>query len=376
MKEIGGSPSSGSQDIYESADLTQMCIDEEACAPEYDPLPGSFLNTDNQEPLDSAICNFDYDPNAISTFVLNRINGSVNGLELLLSKEDLFFIAWVSVRMQINPYFLLGVLSQESAGNCAAVSSSNGEGCFQITNTYGRGQLNDSYEGRVIDWHWSDRSGEYYPDDIFMNMESYFEQSPDTDQFRITIDPTAGSIDDVEVSSVVNFTNGVIASGLYFKWQEYLLYYSYDSLHGETKDLFQTDDGKALWQSAAYNGGAYGAASALESAEEDFLGEMSAETQNYAPAVVDYCKSFEAGTFTYSANYTSDDVEWLIDLLSYTYPDDADIDWSAIKDDVDQVFFADGTSTISFVDDVKALIYVISTSAGELGPEWPDGGSI
>lgn len=375
VADIEGSPSSGAEDIYESANLNDLCDDDE-CTPSYDSLPGGFIFTDGQDPLDEDVCNFDYNPNLTSAFVLNRVDGEVNGLELWLSREDLFFIAWVSIRMQINPYFLLGVLSQESAGNCAAVSSSNAEGCFQITNTFGRAQLDDSYEERVEEWHWSDRSGEYYPDDIFIDPETYFEEAPPTDQFRITLDPTAGTIEGEEVSSVVNFTNGAIASGLYYKWQEYLLYYSYEDLRDTAEELFESEDGKSLWQASAYNGGAYGAVNALLAGGEDFLDELSDETQNYAEMVVAYCKEYQGGTSTYSDSYTEDDVEWIIDLLSYTYPDDYDIDWEEVKDDVHQVFFADGTTELTFVDDVKALVYVISTFVPDLAPEWPDEGSI
>lgn len=376
IKDIGGDPSAGAEDIYDSADLTDLCVDDSICSPDYDQLPDDLINTDNQEPLDVTVCNFDYDPNEISTFVVNRVDGSVNGLELLLSKEDLFFLAWVSVRYKINPYFLLGVLSQESAGNCAAVSSSNGEGCFQITNTFGQGQLDESYPVRVLDWFWTDRSGEYYPDDIFVEPASYFGEVPPSDQFRLTLDPTSNRIDGTDISSVINFNFGIIASGLYFHWQPYLLYYFFDHLRDEAEDLFQTDDGKALWQAAAYNGGVYGASLALQAEGNDFLDEMGSEPQTYAPAVVDYCKGYQAGELTYSETFTQDDVEWFIDLISMTYPDDLVVDWEAVKDDVFQVFFADGTTELSFVDDVKAIVYVISTHVPELGPEWPDEDSI
>lgn len=376
VRDIGGNPSTGAQEIYETADLSNLCVDTEECVPSYDELPDDFVRTDGQEPLDDDDCNFDYDPNLISTFVLNRVDGSVNGLDLLLSPEDLFFVAWVSIRQKINPYFLLGVLSQESYGNCAAVSSAGGEGCFQITNYYGQAQLNESYPDRVNYWYWSDRTGSYYPDSMFVDAESYFGEAPATDQFRLTLDPTAGDINGEEVSSVVNFNFGSIASALYYRWQQYLLYYNYDELREASADLFQDDDGKALWQAAAYNGGAYGAANALAEGGDDFLDEMGDETLAYAPAVVDWCKEYQGGELTYNAEYTEDDIEWLIDLLSYTYPEDSGIDWSAVKDDVHQVFFADGTTEITFVDDIKAVVYVISTHAPELAPEWPEEESI
>lgn len=370
VREIGGNPSAGSQTVYETADLGDLCL-VSACAPDYGELPSDFVNTDNQENLSSAICDYDYDPNQISTFVLNRIDGSFNGLELLLSKEDLFFIAWVSVRQKINPYFLMGILSQESAGNCAAVSPYHGEGCFQITNTFGQGQLEDSYSTRTSSWTWSDRNDDYYPDNFFINPSSYFEETPSTDQFRITTDPTSGTIDGEEISSIVNFHFGAIGAGLYFKWQENLLYHHYEDLRTTSVNLFQSDNGKVKWQAAAYNGGAYGSANALADRASNFLEAMPSETQNYVPAVIDYCQAYQAGELTYSASYTEDDVEWIIDLLSYTYPNSYDINWASVKDQIHQIFFADGTKELTFVDDVKALVYVISTYDSVLAPEWP-----
>lgn len=379
VRDVGGSPSAGARDIYNSSDLTDLCVDHDICEPSYDELPDDFIQTDNQETLDATICNFDYDPNLISTFVLNQVDGSVNGLTLLLSKEDLFFLAWVSVRMQINPYFLMGVMSQESSGNCAAVSSSNGEGCFQITNTFGQAQLDDSYPDRVSSWFWSSRSGDYYDDSFFEDPTSYFGVTPDSDQFRLTIDPTSQTIDGSDVSSIVNFHFGIIASAFYYRWQEYLLYTSYESIRSTASDIFQSNDGKATWQAAAYNGGAYGAAQAIESNGADFLSAMSSETQTYAPRVVDYCHEYEAGALTYSATYTQDDIDSLIDFLAQTYsnsPSSLDIDWTAVKDDVHQTFFSDGTTQLTLVDDIKAVIYVISTNVPELAPEWPEEGSI
>ena len=90
IQDIGGNPSTGSQDIYASANLNNLCIDEFECGAPYDVLPDEFYNTGNAQLTDSDICDFDYNPNITSTFVLNRVSGSVNGLDLLFSKEDLF----------------------------------------------------------------------------------------------------------------------------------------------------------------------------------------------------------------------------------------------------------------------------------------------
>jgi hypothetical protein len=379
INQIDGNPSAGSNEIYSNANLNNLCPNnDESCQAPYETLPETFINTDNSDLTDTQKCNFDYNPNQSSAFVLNRVDGSVNGLELFFSKEDLFFIAWVSIRYKINPYFLMGVLSAESRGNCAAVSGSHGEGCFQITNTFGQGQLDDSYPARVAHWFWTDRSGRYYPDEVFVDEESYFGENPSSDQFRVTLDPNEFTINDVDISSVVNFHFGIIASGLYFHWQHYLLYHQYEDLHDKAEDLFAQDNGKALWQAAAYNGGAFGAARALRNVDdpEDFLDEMRAETQNYAPLVADYCHSYQEGELAYEATYTKAEVNFIIDLLRQTYPRNTGIDWDEVKSDVSQVFFEEGTTRLNFTDDIKALIYVISTHDPKLAPEWPDDGSI
>lgn len=375
IHDIGGNPSPGSEEIYATANLSDLCLVDEACEPDYVKLRSEFIRTEGQEPLKKGVCNFDYDPNLISTFVLNKVDGDLNGLDLYLSREDLFFLAWVSVRYKINPYFLLGILAQESRGNCSAVSPFNGEGCFQITNTFGQGQLNDSYLSRVAGWSWSDRSGSYYPDEIFVDETTYFGETPPTEQFRITIDPTAPVINEIDVSSVVNFHFGVIASALYFHWQHYLLYYYFEDSRDVASELFQSKDGKAQWQAAAYNGGAFGAGFALEDGGEDFLDEMAEETQNYAPAIIDYCTGFQNGDFTYSTSYTQDDINWIIDLLAMTYPLSLDVDWDGVKEEIEQIFFSD-VDELTLVDDVKAIIYVISTNTPLLAPEWASSGSI
>lgn len=373
VESIGGNPATGSRTIYESVNLNDLCLDDSCEAP-YEEWPDDWFIVTDQEPLDFSRCNYDYDPNLISTFVISKPTEGVNGLNLLFSKEDLFFLAWVSIREKINPYFLMGVVSQESAGNCALVSSTGGEGCFQITNTFGQGQLLESYPDRTGDWHWSTRIDDY-PESIFLDLEDYFGEMPDSDQYRLTLDPQASEIEGVDVSSVVNFPFGSIASGLYFFWQPYLLFSSYSSAEDNAQNLFQTANGKATWQAAAYNGGAYGAATALRDSGDNFLEDMAEETQNYAGSVVDYCKEYEAGSEIFEESLNFDDVVLFIDLLSYTYPDDW-VDWNALKSEVYQIFFADGTTTLSFVDDIKALVYVISTFDPALAPEWPEENSI
>src|SRR3989338_3547151 len=81
-----------------------LCLDD-ACEAPYEELPDDWFVTDGQEPLDSSQCNYDYNPNLLSTFIMGKPGEGVNGLNLLFSKEDLFFLAWISIREKINPYF-------------------------------------------------------------------------------------------------------------------------------------------------------------------------------------------------------------------------------------------------------------------------------
>lgn len=369
VETIEGSPSSGSLDIYASSNLEHLCL-QTTCLPSYPELPDVWMDQSNGEN-----CFFNSFPNEDSTFIVKQPS-RVNGLQLKLSKEDLFFIAWTSMRYRINPHFILATMVMESAGNCAAVSGSAAEGCFQITNTFGQGQLNDSYPNRVADWHWSSRSGVYYPASVFVDEISYFGELPLSDQYRITLDPLSPRINGEDISSIVNFHFGVIAMGLYHYWQQYLLYYYYDDVQTPSESIIALPSEKARWQAAAYHGGAFGAGRAIRIGGVDFLDEMNTDTQFYADAVVDACDQFEQATSVYEAQYSQDDVEYIIDLLHQTYPADANIDWDAVKDDVEQVFFSEENTTLSFVDDVKALIYVISTFSAQLAPQWPDASSI
>lgn len=370
IRDVGGNPSPGSREIYTNADLKNLCVDQNECGSPYAVIPKEWIHIVEGE------CSYDLDPNAASTFVLNRSENEINGVDLLLSKEDLFFLAWTSIRFQINPYFLLGVLLTESSGNCALVSASHAEGCFQITNHYGQSQLRASYLSRVKDWFWSDRSGEKYPDSIFVDEESYFGESPLSRQYRMTLDPGEFVINDTEISSVVNFPFGIIGAGLYFHWQEYLLLHHFEELNNKAESLFNSKEGRALFQAASYNGGAYGAARALEKEGSNFLDLVPEETRNYAPSVVDVCLAYQEGEGTFGASYSQADLEFIIDLLATTYPGDLALDWKEVKSEISQIFFEDGTELLSFVDDIKAIVYVISTFVPELAPEWPDKNSI
>src|SRR3990167_3651767 len=81
VHDIGGNPSAGSLEIYSQGDLKNLCVDQAECGSPYSRLSSEFIHTASQEPLFATRCSFDYDPNLKSTFVLNRVNGSVNGLK-------------------------------------------------------------------------------------------------------------------------------------------------------------------------------------------------------------------------------------------------------------------------------------------------------
>jgi hypothetical protein len=368
VQDINTEATLTSQEIYASGDLNQLCIDDEECSPDYDLLPDTFRNLSNQDPLDKDQCNYDYDYNITSDFNINQADEGIKGVDLQLSKQDLFFLGWASMRYKINPHFLLSIMIQESSGNCRLVSSATGQGCFQITYRYGRLQLEDSYNNRVDHWNWANRNRNF-PRDMFLDEEDHFGDMPETEQYREFLDPNAAQIGGVETSSVVNFHYGVIASSLYFHWQQYKLYYAYDQYEDEAIDVFTQISGKAKWQAAAYNGGISLVSNSLRFGE-NYTNNLREETQNYSPKVEEFCQDFQNGSEVFEYNYTVEDVKDLVNLIADTYPEDLDVDWEQLKLDIEAVFFVDQPS-ISFVKDMKALIYYISTYSSLLAPEWP-----
>ena len=221
---VDGFPVSGSEGIYQNSNLNELCLQDD-CDPDYASYPDSERVFEHL--FDNSICALDYDPNQSSQMLINdSFNQSL--VRVHYSKEDLFFIAWVAMRLQINPHFLLGLVRQESLGNCAAVSFAGGEGCFQITNGFGRLQLQQSYETRVIGWHWNVGNTSSYNGSLFINPTTWFGTRPLTDQYRVTVDPQSESVLGQKVSSVVNFPFGAIASALYVHWQTLFLYHNYD----------------------------------------------------------------------------------------------------------------------------------------------------
>jgi len=366
--DITGTPSSFSQGIYETSDLGELCFQAD-CQPDYDELSAEFR--EDYAPEMAGNCSFDDDPNRTSQFLLHHQAQGINGLDLLLSKEDLFFMAWVSLRYQINPHFLLGVISQESYGDCAAVSYAGAEGCFQITNDYGRAQLEDSYPDRVESWYWNEGATDYYPDNIFINPIIWFGAEPQTDQYRMTLDPASSTVLGMSVSSVVNFNFGAIASALYYRWEDYFLYYHYESLQDTVENLIETTaEGKASLMASIYNGGIGRFTSALKAHGANYLKGMSVQTQDYVERVTDYCRAYQQGDQLYTTTYAIEEVEYLVDLLAMTYSDAGDVDWDGLKQDIRTNFFS-SQEEITLVDDVKALIYYISTYDTSLAPEWP-----
>lgn len=369
-QDVSGTPADFSQSIYESSNLSDLC-DDDVCESDYETIPESFKEIyDEDEPN---ICAFDYDPNETSQILVTKEPNGVNGLNLLFSKEDLFFLAWASMRYQINPHFLMGVMAQESYGNCAAVSSADAEGCFQITNYYGRLQLQQSYAERVLNWYWNDSPNGYYDDSIFIDPLTWFGEDPETDQLRMTLDPSSSIVLGTDVSSVVNFNFGVIGSAMYYFWEQYFLYYNYSSTRGTTTNLIDNfDEEKASLMAAAYNGGIGSLVNNLKKFGNNYLDGMPTETQDYVPNVLSYCEGFQNGSDKYTTTYYSEEIDYIIDLLSYTYDESLGIDWEGLKAEIQENFFATEDDKLSFVDDVKALIYFISTYDPALAPVWPE----
>ena len=107
-EEVSGEPTEASESVYDNQNISELCL-EDICEPDYDELPDEFLQLYAE---DAENCGLDYDANESSRFGLNK----ADDLGLLLSKEDLFFTAWASVRYGINPHFLMAVMMAESYG--------------------------------------------------------------------------------------------------------------------------------------------------------------------------------------------------------------------------------------------------------------------
>jgi hypothetical protein len=361
-EDISGTPTESSEEIYEESSLSELCL-EDSCESEYDTVPDSYKNlyTDDVE-----ACAFNEDPNRSSQFLL----GNAEELGILMSKEDLFFMAWVNMRYGINPHFLMAVMVAESYGNCAAVSYAGAEGCFQITNYYGRLQLQQSYSERVSTWHWNEEASAYYADSIFLDSLTWFGEEPSHDQWRLTLDPTSDSVLGTSVSSVVNYPFGVIASGLYYHWQQHFLYYNYSSTRDVVEGLVQTyDDEMAYLMAGAYNAGIGALSNSLKNSGESYLNDLPDETQQYVERVTDYCEQYQEGAGYFSATYNEDEIDYIIDLISHTYDEGLDIEWNDIKTEVKSLFFNE-QDELTLIDDVKALIYFISTYDPALAPAW------
>lgn len=365
---IGGQPSSHSLSIYQTSNLGELCVFSD-CQTDIQPLPASHktIYQDRQK-----TCAFDYDPNQSSQLLIRQRITATSGLKLHFSKEDLFFLAWASMRYQINPHFLMAIMAQESAGNCAAVSYADAEGCFQITNYYGRLQLQQSFANRVLNWHWNENPDGYYDSNLFINQTTWFGEVPVSEQNRMTLDPASAQVLGTSVSSVVNFHYGVIASALYFHWEQYFLHHNYSSTQDLVGSLIHDDENqKAGLMAAAYNGGISALAQSLKSKGENYLQDMSFETEDYFERVLNYCVDFQDGSNLQQATYHWDEVEYLLDLLAMTYDPELEIDWDQLKDHLKDDFFSD-TKQLNFIDDGKALIYYISTFDPALAPVWPD----
>lgn len=321
-----------------------------------------------------------------------------NGMDLLLSTQDVAFLAWTAFMYDLNPHFLLGVMMAESGGDCSAVSSAGAQGCFQITYRQGAGQLRNSFKDRVADWYWAKRSngpeiqrkpGEalgYWPADLYLAPEQYFgmKLKRGTRQLRMTVDPvatlqTSRRAGDTEVSSVANFSFGVIGAGLYYHFLNYYLYSHETQLKGDVQDLTSRPRRKVMWMAASYNQGAprtmrqlgnYGA--------EGLFGHLTPDVLNYADTVADYCEQLQLGDKTYGGTMTFGQFSDWLQQLRWTYSA-IPIDWEKLQAEVKLRHFTErrglarGDGALS-IDLELGLLDVFRTMVAlepRLGPEKP-----
>lgn len=317
-----------------------------------------------------------------------------NGMDLLLSTQDLAFLAWTSFQYDINPHFLLGVMMAESGGDCSAVSSSGAQGCFQITYRQGAGQLRNSFKERVADWYWAKRSngdeihrkpGEvlgYWPADLYVAPDQYFKDillgqklKRGTRQLRMTVDPvatlqTSRRAGDTEVSSVANFSFGVIGSGLYYHFLNYYLYSHETQLKGDVRELTSKPRRKVMWMAASYNQGAPRTMRMLGSyGPEQLFSRLSPDVASYADTVADYCEQLQLGERTYGGVMTFGQFSDWLQQLRWTYSAVA-IDWERLQAEVKQRHFAHNEP----IDVELGLLDVFRTMVAlepKLAPEKP-----
>lgn len=363
-ESLSGFPSTKSESVYQTNNLNELC-NNASCDSQITPIPSWFQESST---TNNSVCNFDYNPNASSQFILKTTD---NWSPIYLSKVDLFFIAWVSHRYKINPHFLMAILRQESGGNCSLVSVAEAEGCFQITNYWGRRQLQQSYSDRTSSWFWTaNPPASRYDSSLFVNPQDWFEDNIATTQYRVTLDPESPTVNGTEVSSVVNFHFGSIGSALFFHWQNHFLWRQ-KSIQDTLKKLIQTESSaKSKLMAAAYNGGTTKLIQSIKNRGINYDQELFLETSQYVSRVFDFCKKAQSGDLVYNATLNQTDVDDFITYLEQTYELSL-FDAETLRTQIRQDFFTD-TDELTIVDDIKALIFTISRFSPTLAPHDPE----
>lgn len=285
-----------------------------------------------------------------------------NGMDLLMSVQDVAFVAWTAFSYDLNPHFLLGIMMTESAGDCSAVSYAGAQGCFQITYRQGAGQLRNSFPERVASWYWAKRSnvgperfrrpGEalgYWPTDLYIAPEVYFGKKlkKGTRQLRMTVDPvatlqTSDRAGDTEVSSVANFSFGVIGAGLYFHFLNHYLYSHEAQLKGDVRALVNDAGKKVAWMAASYNQGAPRSMRQLGNyGAQGMWRQVAPEVQLYADTVSDYCTQLQLGDETYGGKMTWGQFSDWLQQLRWTYSE-VPVDWEKVMREVQARHFPPG----------------------------------
>lgn len=341
--------------------------------------------------LDKAYCSFEYDPSLDGKLEIynQRLK---NGMNLLMSKQDIIFLAWTSYLYRINPHFLMGVMYAESGGDCSAVSSAGAQGCFQITYRQGAGQLKNSYPKRIESWYWAPRSnissnnsGRYYagealgfwPSDLYIPPEVYFNQklSPRTRQLRMTRDSVATLLDsdkngETEISSVANFSFGVIGAGLYFHYLNHYLYFHELQLKGDVRELVSIPRQKLFWMAASYNQGAPRTMRMLGVyGPKNIWGYLNHDVYQYASLISNICEQLQQSPKYYKAFLTWGEFSNFLQELRWTYSE-IDIDWDNLRIFLEKKFFTKG-KTITIENDLLTIFDAMQEFDSDFKAEIP-----
>ena len=361
---------------------------DELEAIELEEVAPSFEDWFRDDDLDPRRCSFDGDLGMDRRLTL-RHQRLDNGMTLLMSKSDIAFLAWTAWSYRLNPHFLLGIMMAESGGDCSAVSSAGAQGCFQITYRQGAGQLKNSFAERVTSWYWAKRSnggeahrrpGEalgYWPADLYVPPSKHFGRAvkKGTRQLRMTLDPaatllTSDRLGDTEVSSVANFSFGVVGAGLYFHFLNHYLYSHEAQLKGDVFDLTSSPGMKAFWMAASYNQGSPRTMRQLGTyGPKQFQRHMTPDVIEYGQTVADYCMQFQTGDKTYGGTMTFGEFSDFVQQLRWTYSE-IPIDWEGLQSEIKRRFFAD-ENTLDLETELLLVFQTLRTLEPKLSPEQP-----